>query len=114
MQIHQLQVERIYESTLDGRTGRIWKQSSERLAAGDATAITFDGEEYRRAQDGSFEVPAEAGDFYTRQDGWFAGANPFAGQIEAENAEAAKAKAAELAAQKRQASREGKAAKAAA
>jgi hypothetical protein len=104
VKIHQLEAEKVWESTLDPRTGRIVRRGSEQIGPGAATGfVAEDGTEYRRDPDGTFEVPGEVAAFKMREPGWQAGPNPFAEQIEAEHAQAEKEAKAELAAQKREA-----------
>jgi len=113
MQIHHLQVEKVWESVLDPRTGRIVRKSEDQLAPATTAALTYDGVQYNRDPDGSFEVPGEVGAYYLKQDGWQVGPNPFAEQIEAEHQAAAKSKTAERKADEARAKKEA-AAKAAA
>lgn len=84
MQIHHLEVERTYENTIDPRSGKVVRRLADPvLAPAGTVGITFGGEEYRRQPDGTFEVPAEVGAYYLKQDGWFVGENPFAEQLQA-------------------------------
>lgn len=111
MQIHHLEVGRVYENAIDDRTGRVVRRATEQLQPAGTTGITHDGVQYNRQPDGTFEVPQEVGAYYLRQDGWQPGPNPFAEQILAEHDATAQAEADQRAADEARAAQEAAAKK---
>lgn len=85
MQIHH--VERAFENehVLDPTSGKVRLKRTPLLGPSAIRVITFDQDVYSLQPDGCFEVPADVGHFYLKQDGWFQGENPFAARLLAEH-----------------------------